>query len=154
MLFSRIEIFLCFIYLLNSVVLQTNRIKALDFYQPWYGPGFTIAYVAIVWWQFRTSIHCLGTAPIGFSPSSYVPSYCFFCKARENLFWWLKTQPTSGLLLMLPIFPVKYYNISNCCIQEFNRRVLEGFQVTPLWHQGFIRDDGRWTFYLCGFINI
>ncbi|KAJ4808318.1 Tocopherol cyclase [Rhynchospora pubera] len=27
--------------------------------------------------------------------------------------------------------------------QEFNKRVLEGFQVTPLWHQGFIRDDGR-----------
>ncbi|KAK4419970.1 putative tocopherol cyclase, chloroplastic [Sesamum alatum] len=27
--------------------------------------------------------------------------------------------------------------------QEFNRRVVEGFQVTPLWHQGFIRDDGR-----------
>ncbi|POO03964.1 Tocopherol cyclase [Trema orientale] len=27
--------------------------------------------------------------------------------------------------------------------QEFNRRVLEGFQVTPLWHQGFICDDGR-----------
>ncbi|KAI4379925.1 hypothetical protein MLD38_006162 [Melastoma candidum] len=27
--------------------------------------------------------------------------------------------------------------------QEFNRRVSEGFQVTPLWHQGFIRDDGR-----------
>ncbi|KAF3446424.1 hypothetical protein FNV43_RR11603 [Rhamnella rubrinervis] len=27
--------------------------------------------------------------------------------------------------------------------QEFNRRVLEGFQVSPLWHQGFIRDDGR-----------
>ncbi|EPS71540.1 chloroplast tocopherol cyclase, partial [Genlisea aurea] len=27
--------------------------------------------------------------------------------------------------------------------QEFSRRVLEGFQVTPLWHQGFIRDDGR-----------
>ncbi|KAG6409599.1 hypothetical protein SASPL_127639 [Salvia splendens] len=27
--------------------------------------------------------------------------------------------------------------------QEFNSRVLEGFQVTPLWHQGSIRDDGR-----------
>ncbi|KAK4364902.1 hypothetical protein RND71_016260 [Anisodus tanguticus] len=27
--------------------------------------------------------------------------------------------------------------------QEFNRRVAEGFQVTPLWHQGSIRDDGR-----------
>ncbi|KAI4337489.1 hypothetical protein L6164_015899 [Bauhinia variegata] len=27
--------------------------------------------------------------------------------------------------------------------QEFNTKVLEGFQVTPLWHQGFIRDDGR-----------
>ncbi|XAR70867.1 tocopherol cyclase [Bertholletia excelsa] len=27
--------------------------------------------------------------------------------------------------------------------EEFNRKVLEGFQVTPLWHQGFIRDDGR-----------
>lgn len=27
--------------------------------------------------------------------------------------------------------------------QEFNKRVSEGFQVTPLWHQGFIRDDGR-----------
>ncbi|KAK9274229.1 hypothetical protein L1049_019043 [Liquidambar formosana] len=27
--------------------------------------------------------------------------------------------------------------------QEFNSRVLEGFQVNPLWHQGFIRDDGR-----------
>ncbi|XVE71035.1 hypothetical protein DITRI_Ditri10aG0117600 [Diplodiscus trichospermus] len=30
--------------------------------------------------------------------------------------------------------------------QEFNSKVLEGFQVSPLWHQGFIRDDGR-TFY-------
>lgn len=27
--------------------------------------------------------------------------------------------------------------------QEFHKRVLEGFQVSPLWHQGFIRDDGR-----------
>ncbi|CAL5022632.1 unnamed protein product [Urochloa decumbens] len=27
--------------------------------------------------------------------------------------------------------------------QEFSKRVLEGFQVTPIWHQGFIRDDGR-----------
>ncbi|XP_042469539.1 tocopherol cyclase, chloroplastic-like isoform X2 [Zingiber officinale] len=27
--------------------------------------------------------------------------------------------------------------------QEFRERVLEGFQVSPLWHQGFIRDDGR-----------
>ncbi|XP_078428187.1 tocopherol cyclase, chloroplast / vitamin E deficient 1 (VTE1) / sucrose export defective 1 (SXD1) [Wolffia australiana] len=27
--------------------------------------------------------------------------------------------------------------------EEFNSRVLEGFQVTPIWHQGFIRDDGR-----------
>lgn len=26
--------------------------------------------------------------------------------------------------------------------QEFSRRVVEGFQVTPFWHQGFIRDDG------------
>ncbi|GAV88689.1 Tocopherol_cycl domain-containing protein [Cephalotus follicularis] len=30
--------------------------------------------------------------------------------------------------------------------QEFKRRVLEGFQVTPLWHQGFICDDGRNNF--------
>ncbi|XP_007012099.2 PREDICTED: tocopherol cyclase, chloroplastic [Theobroma cacao] len=30
--------------------------------------------------------------------------------------------------------------------QEFNRKVLEGFQVSPLWHQGFIRDDGRTTY--------
>jgi hypothetical protein len=31
-----------------------------------------------------------------------------------------------------------------CCFaQEFSKRVLEGFQVSPLWHQGFIRDDGR-----------
>jgi hypothetical protein len=28
-------------------------------------------------------------------------------------------------------------------VQEFSNRVLEGFQVTPTWHQGFIRDDGR-----------
>ncbi|CAK7353276.1 unnamed protein product [Dovyalis caffra] len=27
--------------------------------------------------------------------------------------------------------------------QEFNGRVLEGFQVSPFWHQGFIRDNGR-----------
>ncbi|CAI8599814.1 unnamed protein product [Vicia faba] len=27
--------------------------------------------------------------------------------------------------------------------KEFNDRVLEGFQVTPLWHQGSISDDGR-----------
>ncbi|XP_071702588.1 tocopherol cyclase, chloroplastic-like [Rutidosis leptorrhynchoides] len=27
--------------------------------------------------------------------------------------------------------------------QVFNRSVVEGFQVTPLWHQGCIRDDGR-----------
>ncbi|XP_052111753.1 tocopherol cyclase, chloroplastic isoform X2 [Arachis duranensis] len=27
--------------------------------------------------------------------------------------------------------------------QEFDNKVLEGFQVTPLWHQGFIRDDRR-----------
>ncbi|XP_050212527.1 tocopherol cyclase, chloroplastic [Mercurialis annua] len=30
--------------------------------------------------------------------------------------------------------------------QEFNKRVSEGFQVTPLWHQGFICDDGRSDF--------
>ncbi|KAK3005419.1 hypothetical protein RJ639_016322 [Escallonia herrerae] len=30
--------------------------------------------------------------------------------------------------------------------QEFDRRVLEGFQVTPLWHQGFIQDDGRTSY--------
>ncbi|XVF35457.1 hypothetical protein REPUB_Repub18cG0147800 [Reevesia pubescens] len=30
--------------------------------------------------------------------------------------------------------------------QEFNKKVLEGFQVSPLWHQGSIRDDGR-TYY-------
>ncbi|XP_075508295.1 putative tocopherol cyclase, chloroplastic [Primulina tabacum] len=30
--------------------------------------------------------------------------------------------------------------------QEFNQRVLDGFQVTPLWHQGFIRDDGSTNF--------
>lgn len=30
--------------------------------------------------------------------------------------------------------------------QEFRRRVEEGFQVTPIWHQGFIRDDGRSTY--------
>ncbi|VVA14834.1 PREDICTED: tocopherol cyclase [Prunus dulcis] len=27
--------------------------------------------------------------------------------------------------------------------KEFDRRVMEGFQVTPLWHQGSICDDGR-----------
>ncbi|XP_038985009.1 tocopherol cyclase, chloroplastic [Phoenix dactylifera] len=27
--------------------------------------------------------------------------------------------------------------------QEFRKRVEEGFQVSPIWHQGFIRDDGR-----------
>ncbi|KAJ0089760.1 hypothetical protein Patl1_12908 [Pistacia atlantica] len=27
--------------------------------------------------------------------------------------------------------------------QEFNKRVFEGFQVTPLWNQGSIHDDGR-----------
>ncbi|KAM2544478.1 hypothetical protein FF1_016951 [Malus domestica] len=27
--------------------------------------------------------------------------------------------------------------------KEFDSRVIEGFQVTPLWHQGSIRDDGR-----------
>ncbi|KAL8226676.1 hypothetical protein R6Q57_016508 [Mikania cordata] len=27
--------------------------------------------------------------------------------------------------------------------QVFNQSVIEGFQVTPLWHQGYIRDDGR-----------
>lgn len=30
--------------------------------------------------------------------------------------------------------------------QEFHKRVLEGFQVSPFWHQGFIRDDGRSTY--------
>ncbi|CDP16181.1 unnamed protein product [Coffea canephora] len=30
--------------------------------------------------------------------------------------------------------------------QEFDQRVLEGFQVTPLWHQGFIRNDGRTSY--------
>lgn len=27
--------------------------------------------------------------------------------------------------------------------QDFRDRVLEGFQVTPLWHQGFIQDNGK-----------
>lgn len=44
------------------------------------------------------------------------------------------------------------WNIKKGLLQEFNRRVLEGFQVTPLWHQGFIRDDGRYsTFSLQSF---
>ncbi|KAG9456117.1 hypothetical protein H6P81_000625 [Aristolochia fimbriata] len=30
--------------------------------------------------------------------------------------------------------------------QEFSRRVVEGFQVSPIWHQGSIRDDGRSTY--------
>ncbi|KAI7732800.1 hypothetical protein M8C21_025766, partial [Ambrosia artemisiifolia] len=30
--------------------------------------------------------------------------------------------------------------------QVFNQSVIEGFQVTPLWHQGFIRDDGRTSY--------
>lgn len=33
--------------------------------------------------------------------------------------------------------------MNNQWLQEFSKRVLEGFQVTPIWHQGFIRDDGR-----------
>ncbi|KAL8170598.1 hypothetical protein V2J09_022402 [Rumex salicifolius] len=27
--------------------------------------------------------------------------------------------------------------------EDFNLRVVEGFQVTPVWNQGYIRDDGR-----------
>ncbi|GFQ01987.1 tocopherol cyclase chloroplastic [Phtheirospermum japonicum] len=34
-------------------------------------------------------------------------------------------------------------SLCNNVNQEFNRRVSEGFQVTPLWHQGYICDDGR-----------
>ncbi|TQE02629.1 hypothetical protein C1H46_011785 [Malus baccata] len=30
-----------------------------------------------------------------------------------------------------------------CRGKEFDSRVIQGFQVTPLWHQGSIRDDGR-----------
>ncbi|XXG45804.1 hypothetical protein AAC387_Pa02g0789 [Persea americana] len=30
--------------------------------------------------------------------------------------------------------------------QDYNSRVLEGFQVSPIWHQGFIRDNGRSTY--------
>ncbi|KAJ0030801.1 hypothetical protein Pint_12817 [Pistacia integerrima] len=33
--------------------------------------------------------------------------------------------------------------------QEFNKRVLEGFQVSPLWHQGCIYDDGRANYVEC-----
>lgn len=33
--------------------------------------------------------------------------------------------------------------------QEFNRKVLEGFQVSPLWNQGFIQDDGRTNYAEC-----
>lgn len=40
---------------------------------------------------------------------------------------------------MISTFP------TGLCLQEFNRRVLEGFQVTPLWNQGFICDDGRYV---------
>lgn len=28
-------------------------------------------------------------------------------------------------------------------VQDYNSRVLEGFQVSPIWHQGFIRDNER-----------
>lgn len=34
--------------------------------------------------------------------------------------------------------------LTSLCLQEFNRQVLQGFQVTPLWNQGFICDDGRY----------
>jgi hypothetical protein len=30
--------------------------------------------------------------------------------------------------------------------QEYWNRVEEGFQVTPSWHQGFLRDNGRYGF--------
>ncbi|WVZ76900.1 hypothetical protein U9M48_024819 [Paspalum notatum var. saurae] len=50
-----------------------------------------------------------------------------------------------------PFFEGWYFRVSipecrqSFCFMysEFSRRVLEGFQVTPIWHQGFIRDDGR-----------
>ncbi len=29
--------------------------------------------------------------------------------------------------------------------QEYWNRVEEGFQVTPSWHQGFLRDNGRYA---------
>ena len=32
--------------------------------------------------------------------------------------------------------------------QEFLNRVEEGFQVTPTWHQGCIRDNGRYVWVL------
>lgn len=31
-------------------------------------------------------------------------------------------------------------------LQEFNKRVLKGYQVSPLWNQGSIHDDGRYLF--------
>ncbi|KAH7855245.1 hypothetical protein Vadar_022855 [Vaccinium darrowii] len=33
--------------------------------------------------------------------------------------------------------------------KEFNCRVLQGFQFTPLWHQGFICDDRSYILTLC-----
>ncbi|CAK7350350.1 unnamed protein product [Dovyalis caffra] len=29
---------------------------------------------------------------------------------------------------------------------EFDKRILEGFQVSPIWHQGFIRDDDKYPY--------
>nr|XP_018686198.1 PREDICTED: probable tocopherol cyclase, chloroplastic isoform X2 [Musa acuminata subsp. malaccensis] len=46
------------------------------------------------------------------------------------------------LVPMISIY-VNLQKIQRIFGEDFRKRVSEGFQVTPLWHQGFIRDDGR-----------
>ncbi|XP_042469545.1 tocopherol cyclase, chloroplastic-like isoform X2 [Zingiber officinale] len=64
---------------------------------------------------------------------------CQFTKESKN-FWGNRHELTLGNTFLLGKGSAPTGEVQP---QEFNQRVLEGFQVSPLWHQGFIRDDGR-----------
>lgn len=107
----------CFMYSVESPAF-TKKLSRLEESQ--YGPRFT----------------GVGAQILG-ADDKYI---CQFTEESHN-FWGSRDELSLGntFLGSKNMLPPK----KEIPPQEFNQTVLEGFQVTPLWHQGFIRDDGR-----------
>ncbi|XP_042474678.1 probable tocopherol cyclase, chloroplastic isoform X1 [Zingiber officinale] len=106
----------CFMYTMENPVFP-NGMGTLD--SVVYGPRFTGA----------------GAQILG-PDDKYI---CQFTKESKN-FWGNRHELMLGNTFLLGKGSAPTGEVQP---QEFRERVLEGFQVSPLWHQGFIRDDGR-----------
>ncbi|OWM86610.1 hypothetical protein CDL15_Pgr015645 [Punica granatum] len=103
----------------------------------------------------------VGTLRCPFQKSGRASASFIQSRDRVHWTWWHDTDPADllelglrFLVLMTSRLDLMLGNTFICAKdtkppnkevppQDFNKRVLEGFQVTPLWHQGFIRDDVR-----------